>query len=470
MAVDGDWICNELSLVDLGDERLNARLVKTATRLAAKPTLTIKMACANKSEVKGAYRMFSNPMVDQEEIFGSHQVRTAERMKNHPLVFAIQDTTFIDFSGHGATQDLGSIGSFAEFEALGLILHSTLAINPSGKPLGLLTQQFEAREIKEKASRKAQKKRVKSKSIDHKESRKWLDAFEETQQYVTAKTKVVTLADREADIFELIETANQTKGSFLIRSSHNRESEEGAYIRDILAKLEPSGRYAVELPKTNKRSAKKAELEVRFTKITLKPSQRLAKARAAGHSYEPQEVYLVEAKEIGSYKDLVHWVLITNEPTNTLEEAIEKINWYKLRWSIEQFHRILKSGCTIEECRFQYADRLKRYISVMSIIAVRLFQLMMSSRSEPETPCTAEFSDTEWRVLYMRMKKTKNFPKEPPTLKQAVTWVAQLGGYQDRKSDPPPGMTVLWRGWQELQSCISMWEAIASPEMQRCGY
>ena len=465
MSADADWICQEFATVDFADARLNKRFLKSAIRFAAKPESSISLACSSRAERKGAYRMFSNPVLDSEEILEPHQMMTGLRLAEHNRVFAIQDTSFLEFSNHESTEGLGSIGNNGRSESLGLILHSGLAVTEQGYPLGLLSQQCWARPIKSSSSRAAQKKRVKARPIEEKESGKWLSALDDTAAFASKKCQIITLADREGDIFEFIAKANAAKSSFVVRNSFDRKTSEGRHLSEVLAATMSSGTHVIDLPGGRGRKAQKVTLEVRFVAVDIAPVVRVSSAKSSEIAYEAVKVFAVEAKQISPGKEPLHWTLLTSEPVTSFAEAVEKINWYKLRWSIEVFHKILKSGCRIEDCRLQHADKLKRYVCLMSIIAVRIFQITMSARSKPDAPCTSELTETQWRVLYMRVHKTKKFPTKTPTLKEAVGWIAELGGYQNRRTDPPPGIIVIWRGWQTLEECIAMWEAIASPEV-----
>jgi len=150
-------------------------------------------------------------------------------------------------------------------------------------------------------------------------------------------------------------------------------------------------------------------------------------------------------------------MLLTNIQIRTLEEAIEKVNWYKLRWRIEGFHKVLKSGCRIEDCRLQNAERLIRYITLMCVIAWRLFWLTYMNRQSPNAPCSIVLTEHEWKALYCKIKKTTQPPDEPPKLREAMRWIAQLGGFLARKCDGEPGMVTLWRGWQRLADIAEDW-------------
>ena len=153
----------------------------------------------------------------------------------------------------------------------------------------------------------------------------------------------------------------------------------------------------------------------------------------------------------------IEWMLLTTLPVASFEEAYEKVRWYCLRWRIEMYFKVLKSGFRVEACRLGHADRLARYLMVMSIAAWRLFMLTLIARTAPDTPCTHFLTDDEWRVLFRKTHRNQPPPTTPPPAGSVVVWIAKLGGYLARKSDGPPGTTTLWRGWKRFADLTEGW-------------
>ena len=165
----------------------------------------------------------------------------------------------------------------------------------------------------------------------------------------------------------------------------------------------------------------------------------------------------------------IEWLLLTNTLVSNFEDALRVVEWYCCRWQIEVFHKIIKSGCRVEDCLLQTADRLKNYIALMSVIAWRLHWLTYINRTEPDLPCTAILATVEWQALYMRIHKTTKFPKVPPSTHHAIRWIAQLGGFLGRKSDGEPGVTAIWRGWQRLQDLADTWAIVVHDRTRLVG-
>jgi len=196
-------------------------------------------------------------------------------------------------------------------------------------------------------------------------------------------------------------------------------------------------------------------VSVRFTLVKLKPPWRPNKKKLPVVTLNA--ILVREENPPDDVEEPIEWLLLTNHPVTNFDEAVQVVSWYCCRWHIEIFHKIIKSGCTVEDCRLQAADRLQNYIALMCVIAWRLHWLTYLNRTNPDLPCTAVLTDFEWQALYLRIHKTTSFPETPPTVRQAVRWMAQLGGFLGRKRDGEPGIIVIWRGWQRLQDIAATW-------------
>jgi hypothetical protein len=446
-----NWSKEELSGINFGDERLNKRIIKLAGELGEQPQAFINQACEDWAATKAAYRFFDNEKVKETQILSAHSDRVVERMKRYDVVLAIQDTTEIDFTAHPEKEGMGQIGNE---NGKGLLMHSTLAVTTAGLPLGLLAQQIWARG-KKRDRKNYEHKKV---AIKDKESQKWLDALEQTMTCIPKGVQVVTVGDREADIFEFLIRAEQLDADYVIRAMSNRCLM--TTDRSLWEELEQSplaGRLEVEVAAKKDAPARTAKVSVRYAQVELKPPQRLKEVRIDG--WKPVQLWAVYVKEVYAPQGVepLEWMLLTNVPVNNYEDALERIEWYCQRWSIELFHKVLKSGCRVEDCLLATAARLKRYLTLMSVIAWRLFWLTHINRQHPQASCTTILADHEWQALYCRINKTTDLPTQPPTVRQAVRWIAQLGGFLARKNDGEPGITVIWRGWQRLTDIVATW-------------
>jgi hypothetical protein len=438
--------------------------LKVSAQFASQPQAQINQACEDWASAKGAYRFFENEKVDADQILAPHQQRTIERMRAHPLVFAVQDTTYFNYSAHPATKGLGLIGSVEDGD-VGLIMHSTLAVTPQGTPLGVLTREIWARDEPE-FEPKEQRRQRRQRPIQDKESYKWLKAVRTTTALCPEQTDVVTVGDSEADIYEMFQEVEDVGAKMLIRASQDRAVVQSGQLRHVLSQRPISGYLKVEIPAQRNRAGRTAEVEVRYGQVTLRPPYR---AKSCQAELRPLHVYLVWVRETEKPSDgtePLEWLLVTNVEVHNFVDAVERVKWYRLRWNIEVFHKILKSGCKVEACRLENAEGLIRYLTLKSIIAWRLFWMVQINRVEPDASCTLVLAEHEWQALYVKIHRKPAPPETVPTVHQVVRWIAQLGGFLGRKSDGEPGVTVLWRGWQRLQDLADMWLVMHGTDSQ----
>lgn len=462
---DISWTAEEFSRVGFQDKRLNKRCQKIASDLEQQPTEPINQACEDWADTKAAYRFFDNPKVTPEKIVRPHSQRTVQRMKAQALVLAIQDTTFLNYTHHPHTEGLGALGGKKEMGQRGFGLHTTLVATVQGQPLGILTQQYFERPIEE-ASRPH--RRTQQQPIEEKESYRWIEAFEKTIELTPAGVQVVTVCDREGAIYEMFTTAQERHASLLVRASADRRLDEES--KSLWAKTECQktvGGLTVHITGNDKRPERDATVSVRFCTVTLRPPWRPQQKKLPPVTLTA--ILVREENPPANIKEPIEWLLLTNTTVTDFQQAAQVIEWYCCRWQIEILHKIIKSGCRVEDCRLQTAARLKNYIALMCVVAWRLQWLTYINRTDPLSPCTTVLTTIEWQALYMRIHKTSALPKTIPTTHQALRWVAQLGGFLGRKSDGEPGVVVIWRGWKRLQDLAATWALVADQHVQVVG-
>jgi Transposase DDE domain. len=372
-------LSNEFENVPINDQRLINRLIVTAEILENQPEKSIPDACGNWAATKATYQLFANEKVTSEAILNSHRLNTIERIGKYPVVLLIQDTSTIDFSTHKKTEGLGSFTSGKY--SYGLLMHSVLAVSPNGVPLGLLYQYIWARETSPKYTKRDQHREL---PIEAKESHKWLKALDDSLNGLPNPMSTVTIADREADIYEFFKKAHELGTHLLIRATRNRRIlEECKLLFDQIEQAPEVGQCVVDIPRRSDQNVppRQAKLSVRYRRVTVCP--------AHCHIKEPKEtitLYAILAREIEfpEGEEPVEWFLLTTIPVGSLEEAIQKIEWYRERWKIERFHYILKSGCNIEDLQLETKERLENAITLYSVIAWRLSWLIYQARVTPD--------------------------------------------------------------------------------------
>jgi len=437
-------ISDEFASADINDRRLVKRLCHTAEQLAEQPEKSISAACGSWSDVKAAYALFDNARVNCENMLGSHRERTIERMKAHDIVLVVQDTTSLDFNTHRKTDGLGPVND--SVNSRGLLAHTALAVATTGVPLGVLSMDIWSRDLAEHGKRGQRKE----KATCDKESNKWPNAMDKSLKGMPDDIMAVTVCDRESDVFDFAAKAVAESRHLLFRVAQNRGVEsEYKMLFDHVNQASTQGHCAVEVPRKsgNNQPPRQARLTIRACPVTIKPP-----LKRAGEHLPSITLYAVDAREEDAPAGIepLHWLLLTTLPVETLQDAVEKIGWYRQRWKIERFHYILKSGCRIEDMQLGTIERLKKAIILYAVVAWRLAWITYQARETPEMPCSVIFSQEEWRALWRREHPGKRPPAQPPSLRDAVLWLAKLGGFLGRKSDGNPGVKVLWSGLHNL--------------------
>jgi len=450
-----DWAEEEFASIDVYDSRLKARLFGIARDFLAQPGAPIPQALqGSQSKAKGAYRFFDNERITMQGILKAHKESTVERMKSHSLVFAVQDTTTLNYSSHHTTEGLGPIGTKSD-PSRGLIVHDTMAFTSDGTPLGLLDVQCWARDPADAGKRD----RRKELPIGQKESIKWLNSYRAAAevQALCPETMVVSVGDREADIYELFAEAACTAGGpkLLVRAERSRsrkvkgsEPKEAGYLWEKMAQEPLGGEVMIHIPRRGSRRARDAKLEVRFAPVEL-----VAPRGKSPKSLKLWVVYAVETGYAADVKEPVEWMLLTDVETSTFEQATERLRWYAGRWNIEVYHRILKSGCHIEDRFLGTAERLENCLAIDMVVAWRIHCLTKMGREAPDIACDVLLTEEEWKILWA-CKEHKPPPERPPSLSWCVLAIASLGGFLGRKGDGHPGATVIWRGLLRLHYMV----------------
>ena len=437
------WVAAEMQTLDLGDKRNNARALHLMSALAAQPACSIPVACGSKSQAKAAYRHLDLD-VDAQRWLAAHYQSTAERAGAYPFVYALSDTTELEFA-----VDAEGAGPLDSSFCRGLKAHHVLAVSPDGLPLGLVDQQVWARDAEEIGKRHTRR----SRAPKEKESWKWMSAAEAAEERLPKGVGVVYVADREADVYSVLAAERRPGMEFLIRAAHNRRLKDSEY-RTLMEAVEGApvlGNRTLTVPRTKTWPEREATLEIRSAPVTLLPPKNGTNGKDLG----PVRTTVVLAREAGEVPAGVkrlEWLLLTDRVVGSLEEALWCVNGYALRWRVERFHFTLKSGTSVEKLQLETADRLKRALAIYSIIAWRLLSLTYLARVEPDAPCTQVLEEDEWKALVL-MQPAKRGVKPalvPPSIREAVRQIAAWGGFLGRKGDGEPGVKSLWIGWRRF--------------------
>lgn len=450
------WLDKELSSCKLKDERLEKRLKTLCEQLWDGLGNPIPFACQDWANTKAAYRFFSNDRVSEAEILHGHFESTKERfVKNEDLVLVLHDTTEFSYQREdphtiGMTRLVSSnkkdiTGKNIKYTVCGILMHSSLVLTTEGLPLGLASVKFWTRKkFKgcDELKRHINPTRI---PIEEKESYCWLSNVQQATQLLNDPKKCIHIGDRGGDIYELYCKAKELGTHFLVRTCVDRLAEDGdRTINQEMENVEVKGFHKIEVPE-KKGKTSEAILEIKYKRIQVLPpigKQKRYPALAL-------TVIYAEEKNPPGAREKVVWKLITDLDINGYEEAIEKLSWYALRWKIEVFHKILKSGCRSEDLKLRTANRLAKAIAVFCILSWRLFWMTMINRNCGKASPYLALTATEMQILDT-VDKRKSADIKNKTLSDYLLQIAKLGGYLARASDPPPGNIVMWRGMQRL--------------------
>jgi hypothetical protein len=409
---NGNWVEAEFGNVDFGHKDLEQRLVRIATAKAQQPSAPYTECFAGKRhELKAYYRFMGSQRksINPEGMLHGHRERTIGRMKSFPRVLVIQDTTDLDFSERLHCNGLGDIGkNQTGAVSQGLKMHSSLVVSEKGLPLGVLKTQMYASHYDE--TKKAQ-----DRPIEEKESYRWLSTIDDLNsaaEYLP-ETELIAMGDRESDMFELFDHRRRKAPGvhLLVRAKHNRcleDAEQSRKLFDHLAALPKMAEARIQVPRQREKKSKPskpgcialpartAHVELRWDKVTLSPPQ-----TSQTRNLKPVEIYALSVVERHAPEGAkaLRWVLLTTVPIGSRKEALRCLRWYTLRWRIEEWHRVLKSGCHIESHQLSTAEKLARAISIDAVIGWRVMLLALLGREVPEMPCELIFSVWECTLL-----------------------------------------------------------------------
>ena len=449
-----DWVEEEAAGCKFADARLDERFRKLLTQIASAIGQSLPVACQDWANTKAAYRFFSNERVSEAEILAGHFGSTRDRVAaSDGLVFVLHDTTEFTYQRErpaaiGITKSVNSgrdkAGRLRSHKVCGILMHSSLAVTSQGLPLGLTAVKFWTRKrFKGTAAlkRKVNPTRV---PIETKESIRWLDNLRQSTGLVDDPERCVHIGDRESDIFELFCTAQEVGTHFLIRTCVDRLAGDGDHtVAEEMDEVKVKGLHRIEVQDRHG-NPDEAVLEIRYRKIRILPPVGKQKR------YPALNLTVIHAEERGTpgNRQKITWKLLTDLAVQSRRDAIEKLTWYALRWKIEVFHKILKSGCKAEAAKLRTAQRLTNLIAVFCIASWRVFWMTMLNRAAPAAPPDIALTKIEIGLLDSLIKDRG--PRRRKTLSHYLTKLARLGGYLARANDPPPGNTVIWRGLSRL--------------------
>lgn len=454
---DQVWAQNTFGHCNLGDKRRTRRLVDITTRLAGAAGSSLAKSCQGDAAAQlGGYRLMRNGDVDPEAIAEAGFESVIGQIPDGKTLLALEDTTTLSYQ-HSVGSELGPIGNSLQARSRGFLVHSVLLVDAeTERTLGLAEQQHWCRDADEHGKKHQRTKRA----YEDKESYKWQCASERLSERLgTAIARTISVCDRESDVYEYLDYKHRNAQRFVIRASVDRSLScpDGRLFERLDDQAELMGDKQIEIPQRGGRKARRCTLELYAMRVRL-----VAPRRKSGRAGPPMEVNAIVARELDAPDGVkpLCWRLLTSEPIDRIEEIEQVLRYYELRWRIEEYHKVWKSGVGVERQRFQRAANLERMLVITAFVAVRLLQLREVMAAEPdEAPdCTVALTSEQWKVLWVTTEKTPP-PPQPSDARWAFLALARLGGFTDTKRTGRPGWAAIWEGWFKLQERVEGFRA-----------
>lgn len=451
MTDNAKWAEETFGKTNLGDPRRTSRLVKLAETLANTPGKPFVNITESPADMEGAYRFIRNESVDATSIAEAGFNVTAAQAEQHKILLALEDTTTISYSHKSIRNELGHVNQGDRVR--GMLAHSVLLFAPEAKEIvGLIEQTRWTRDIKTRGKRANHA----ITPYREKEGYKWESASTNMSARLGAKIDdVISVCDREADIYEYLRYKLTTKQRFVVRSMQSRHIEEGENkLYHYASQLERAGKKEIYIAQKGGRKARTVTLDIVFAPVTLKVPY-----NKRGDSLP---LYYVGCVERSEAKESLSWHLLTNEPVTNQSQALTIIGYYEHRWLVEEYHKAWKSdGTNIEASRLQSKDNVERLVTINAFIAVRILQLKFAKEQPDDSSCEQVLSSKAWKLLWLK-RVSKTLPDSAPSMKWAYTELAKLGGWKDTKRTGRASIKVIWQGWFKLQTILEGYDLAIS--------
>ena len=466
------WVTAELASLKLGDKRREKRAGMIVDQLAqiceSQPE-----AAKSKAALKANYRFVHNSENSPEAILDAHKQASIKRTAEHRSVILAQDTSIVDLTK--PNRQIDGVGPLESDDKRGIFLHPLYAMSEEGLPLGIVDQVIWTRDkINTDLTREEKERLRKQIAFEEKESYRWLDMFQSGEQIARANpgTNYTVVGDSESDICEIFAEVGDVPENchFVIRGCQNRavtNCGDAANIDGALSAADIQFTSEVNIservskiagekrPRRKSRSARMAEFGVRAREITIRGPAR------PGGKIPDMTLNVVEAVEMDppEGEEPIRWVLLTTLSINSTAEIQRVITTYSMRWNIELYFKTLKSGLKIEKLKYETLDRYLTALSMLMIVGWRVEYLKAAARLDPEASCEEYFSPDEWQPAYLVHNDGGDLPSQAITISEFMLLIAELGGWQRKRSQGPPGSTTIWRGLRRMEAYADAFQA-----------
>lgn len=457
----GRWQISAESISAIGGGK--KRLTKLAAAMADAPNQSLPKQCGSWGDLKAAYRLLSHPQIRPEQITAAHRQHTRERAQQDPVVLCVQDTTDLDYTHRTAVRGLGKIGNGG---GRGFRQHTGLAVSEHGAVLGILHQEwflpFEPPEGETRRQRQA----------------RWSepDVWGDTARGIGAwrqPSRLIHVGDRHSDVFRFLCLCRELGHGFLVRAMHDRYVDDRTEhlwerLRRQPARFVQTVQVGAQRTPNNrlKRSRRSARVAVRYASVLLLPPRDDPRT-ARQPPIRAWAIYVLEEDPPAGEAPL-EWMLLTSEPVQSDADAERYLRWYRVRWTIEEWHRAFKEGCRVERSQLDDVDDLQRLAALAGVVAVRMLQLRdLADEDSPEADNPAALQHHAPPLWIEVVSRLAGLAAEALTPRAFLLTIARRGGYLGRTHDGRPGWKVLWQGWYDIERMVEGLELMRAPP--RCG-
>jgi hypothetical protein len=461
--------------LNLGDKRRTARLVQSVEEMCRHPGGTLPDKLNRPANLRGFYRLMNRSEVTHKVLMDGHTAQTRRSIESlgSGTVLLLHDATELDYTTMKSLKErLGQIGQGTR---RGYICHNSLAVHAdTGETLGLSSQILHHRAKVKKNEKPGERRQRKDR-----ESRLWVEGAKASGP-APQGVQCVDVSDSLSDTFEYLAFEVTQGRHFLLRARENRHLAKPlagpSCLFEAVRQFEKAGERELrvrETPpqKTGRKPRPGHQARTTMAQVAFGPVRIARPCKQLGeYNCKALDLWAVRVWEPVTPEGEVplEWILLTNCPVLTFKDALERIHWYELRWIVEEYHKGMKTGCSIESLQFDKIERLEPAIALISAVATTLLRLRDAARApDAETrPATAVVDPVYVEVLAAHYGNRLG-PR--PMVKAFYMHVARLGGHQNRKADGFPGWITLWRGWMKLQAMVDGYQAVRLKNRETCG-
>lgn len=417
--------------VDFGDKRLNKRAIDIGASFLSNPFVSPPKMLKKPKKTKAFYRFMDSDKITHNKLIIPHIKEARKRISDNKVVLCVHDSTTLTFKRNYDIKGLYNIGGNPNKGSDGIIVHNSISVIPYeeyGIIDGLLNQIIHKRKPKDERNK------------DNDDVSIWLNGIKNVGD-ITKGTTIIDVMDRGSDIIDVMECSLKAKHEFIVRAKHNRRlnGKKGILLFDFARTLPISGHKLLEVQANKGRKKRIAKLNIAFSKITLPTLERKKHIL-------PIECSIIYVSEIDcpDGQEPIEWFLLTSLKIEQFQDALRIINYYSYRCIIEEYHKCMKTGFRLEKTQLHTLKRIENLLGFVAVSSIKLLQLRDVVRHNPEADAKEYVEEEDINIV----RAYYQIEKKEITIDKFLRYIAQMGGFLNRKNDGNPGWQSIWEGWK----------------------